>query len=151
MFCLICLEHDVLHGIALRFRFFMPQGFLRLTGFLLNAPCSIAMEWKLRKGHIVKKLLLAAAALATLATSPAFAQYYGGPRPPPGYGRDYDDRRYDDRRRDRGPRYDDRRGPRGGRLCVTSRGACPTGYTLRPGTPCRCDIPGFGVKRGNVQ
>lgn len=96
--------------------------------------------------------MLAVAALAALAASPAFAQYFGGPRPPPpGYERGYDDRRYDDRRRDRGPRYDDRRGPRGGRMCVTSRGACPTGYTLRPGTPCRCDIPGFGVKRGNVQ
>lgn len=50
------------------------------------------------------------------------------PPPPPGWGR---------------PRQ------RGG-VCVTSRGACPSG-PLRAGSPCRCDIPGFGVKRGVVQ
>ncbi|MFC0220603.1 hypothetical protein FHS82_003480 [Pseudochelatococcus lubricantis] len=40
--------------------------------------------------------------------------------------------------------------PQRGGVCVTSRGACPSG-PLRSGTPCRCDIPGFGVKRGVVQ
>jgi hypothetical protein len=32
-------------------------------------------------------------------------------------------------------------------VCITSRGACPV-YPQPPGRPCRCEIPGFGVKRG---
>ncbi|CAH1650218.1 hypothetical protein [Chelatococcus asaccharovorans] len=101
----------------------------------------------------------------------ALAQYA-----PPGYGRDYyDDRgppRYDpreERRREEWRRqqewerrnerrgdwdgrrggWDDRRGPRGGRYCVTSRGSCPA---VGPsGGACRCEIPGFGRKRGIIQ
>lgn len=93
---------------------------------------------------------------------------------PPGYGRGYDDRgpppgRYDpreerrqeewrrqqewDRRnnaRDRRGDWDDRRGGRrGGGYCVTSRGSCPAAGP--PGAPCRCEIPGFGRKRGIIQ
>lgn len=66
-------------------------------------------------------------------------------------GRDrYDDQR--DRNRDgrRGERdYDRRDSPRGS-VCVTSRGSCPTGVTMPPNTPCQCDLPGFGKKRGAV-
>ena len=38
-----------------------------------------------------------------------------------------------------------------GRACATSRGVC---YVRRPqpfGSGCRCDIPGFGPKRGNIE
>ncbi|WP_146140179.1 hypothetical protein [Alsobacter soli] len=61
--------------------------------------------------------------------------YYGGPRYAPapyGYGHP----------RWRAPaRYSD--------TCITSRGLCPT--TPAPyGSPCGCNIPGFGWKRGAV-
>ncbi|MFC0282816.1 hypothetical protein ACFFJB_04195 [Camelimonas abortus] len=39
--------------------------------------------------------------------------------------------------------------PPRGPVCVTSRGACPS-IPLPAGAPCRCDIPGFGWKRGAV-
>ena len=97
------------------------------------------------------KRLALAAALATFVALPASAQYgprYGYDRPPP----------YDD---DDGPpryRYDRRPerygGPpqyrRGSRVCVTSRGNCPTGGTVPRNSPCGCDIPGFGYKRGQA-
>lgn len=38
-----------------------------------------------------------------------------------------------------------------GRACATSRGVC---YVRRPqplGSGCRCEIPGFGLKRGNIE
>lgn len=99
--------------------------------------------------------------------SPASAQYYrdsyDGPRRyDDGYGRRdrYDDDGYSRRRRydddDDGPRF---RGPppprygyrggRGGSICVTARGNCPTGFAP-VNSPCACDIPGFGIKRGAV-
>jgi hypothetical protein len=98
----------------------------------------------------VKRITLAvltALALAPALGSPAGAQYYRDeddyrPRrpPPPDY--------YDDRPRRYRDYYDD--GPRRfGRICVTARGNCPT----RPGpfnTPCGCEIPGFGFKRGAI-
>lgn len=107
------------------------------------------------------KRLLALAICASMLASPALAQYYGGPGGG-GYGGGrggYDDE--DDRPRRRGPRYDEDRGygrdggGYGGQrgrasVCITSRGSCGTSPAPR-GYPCRCDIPGFGMKRGNVQ
>ncbi len=111
---------------------------------------------------MLKRLSLVALAGVTLLGSlPAGAQYYDPYRGPPrgdyyerGPRRDFDDDRrrprYDDERRR--PRYDDERSyrpqrSRGG-VCVTSRGNCPTFAPV--GANCRCDIPGFGRKRGNV-
>jgi hypothetical protein len=113
---------------------------------------------------MLKRLSLVALASVTLLGSlPAGAQYYDPYRGPP-RGEYYergprggfdDDRRprrgYDDERRR--PRYDDERSyrpqrSRGG-ICVTSRGNCQT--SLPRGSNCRCDIPGFGPKRGGVQ
>jgi hypothetical protein len=80
----------------------------------------------------------------------AFAQFYppfGG-----GYERDYYRPRYEERRyeRDDYDRYERRSRREQGQYCVTSRGSC----TSAPGyinAPCRCKIPGFGLKRGNIQ
>jgi hypothetical protein len=91
----------------------------------------------------MRRLLLAASAAATLVAgvAPALAQYYGeGYGPPRRTARPYDDG------------YGG--GPYGGpprvsRVCVTSRGACPS-YPLPQGSRCRCEIPGFGSKRGIV-
>ncbi|WP_406856474.1 hypothetical protein ABEG18_02265 [Alsobacter sp. KACC 23698] len=90
------------------------------------------------------------------------AQYYEPP-PPPGYYRprppSYDPDPY---YRPRQPEYrpDPYRQPRPyyqeqpvrprGRMtdmCITSRGACRV-YPQPTGRPCRCDVPGFGTKRG---
>lgn len=122
----------------------------------------------------MKRLLLAA--LAALAfTVPASAQYYGSPYSPPYeeewrqpapryyeydrpsyryrprdyYGQDHHyERRWEYRYAQ--PRREWRRQARYGNVCVTSRGSCehPQSYPL--GTGCRCDIPGFGLKRGNI-
>lgn len=59
-----------------------------------------------------------------------------------GYARPYED----DERRPLPPRYGRQRM---GSVCVTSRGTCPA-YPSPIQAPCRCDIPGFGPKRGNV-
>jgi hypothetical protein len=91
------------------------------------------------------------AALAVLgATGPAAAQFFPFPPPPP--PRPY----YPPEQRYYGP-------PPGygygggyyqrpvviGNICTTSRGDCPT--RPRPeGSPCGCNIPGFGPKRGAV-
>lgn len=87
------------------------------------------------------KIAIAALAGATLlAMAPASAQYWDPyERPAPrwerpnyggGYGRPYPRREF-------------------GRVCVTSRGDC--GVRPAPiGAGCRCHIPGFGPKRGNV-
>ncbi|MCZ8103524.1 MAG: hypothetical protein O9972_37230 [Burkholderiales bacterium] len=116
------------------------------------------------------KALLAGLALilaGVLATEPASAQFYPGwGPPPPGYYEPRYDPRYDPRYRRPPPPP-----PYGGRdyygypprneyygrpraalraLCVTSRGNCSTGYPLPSGSPCRCHIPGFGEKRGQV-
>lgn len=94
---------------------------------------------------------LAALTVGPLLAGPAQAQYhrddygYDRPRrPPPDYGYD----RYD---RPPPPRYRDDYGygRRGGGLCVTARGNCRT----RPGpfnAPCECEVPGFGIKRGQI-
>lgn len=91
-----------------------------------------------------RKLILTIATGALLAASvPAGAQYYDPYRPPP-YGYD----------RPPPPRWGYER-PRPvyrefSRVCVTSRGDCNT----RPapiGAGCQCFIPGFGMKRGNIE
>lgn len=116
-----------------------------------------------------QKLTLAVlAGAAMFAAAPAGAQYYDPyrpryeydrpPPPPPRYEDEY--RRpppppdYGYRRRGPPPPddydYGPPRGPRAGGMCVTSRGSCPTPPISR-GAPCRCDIPGFGEKRGVIQ
>lgn len=119
----------------------------------------------------MKRVMLAGLALATaLASLPAAAQNFGGyyEERGPAYGRSYG---YEDerpRRREyreyreypgerRGYReqrgYYEERGPRrvqSGSLCVTSRGSCPTGQRLPANSPCGCNIPGFGYKRGAI-
>lgn len=98
------------------------------------------------------RFALAALVLAAGFTGPAAAQYYGGGygapppyeygpprRPPP---RDYDDE--GPYRRGPPPGY----GRRGSAVCVTSRGSCPLGQIVPRLTPCGCEVPGFGYKRG---
>lgn len=105
-----------------------------------------------RENDSVKRLILAA--LLAGAAIPASAQYYGPgygpPPPPPGYGPSPDygppPRPYG-----YGPRpdgYGPRPYGRQSSVCVTSRGTCPIGYAVPFNSPCRCDIPGFGPKRG---
>jgi hypothetical protein len=114
----------------------------------------------------MKRILLAGLALAAagLATAPASAQwgppggggygYGGGYGARGGYRQDFDDDE------DERPRY--RRGPayggegygygrqRPGTICVTARGNCGIARAAPVGTPCGCNIPGFGPKRGAV-
>ncbi|HRK24348.1 MAG TPA: hypothetical protein PLQ11_05280 [Beijerinckiaceae bacterium] len=114
----------------------------------------------------MKRFVLAAASVLILATAAgtASAQYYDPYRPaPPRYDpydgpRGYDPydrpRRVDPYRYDRPPPRDwgyrpPRRQPMGN-VCVTSRGACNS-YLTPIGTGCRCNIPGFGLKRGTIQ
>ena len=126
----------------------------------------------------MKRLLLAPLALVALA-APAAAQYYGSPysqpyteewsepapryqyRPEPeyryerrpdygyetrrDYGRDY---RYGERRQDSWRRPT--RQANSGNVCFTSRGSCEYPQYFPINTPCRCDIPGFGTKRGAI-
>jgi hypothetical protein len=128
----------------------------------------------------MKRLLLAAMAALTL-TVPAAAQYYGNPysqpyeeewverspapryyerrpdygyRPEPRYGyeprREYRDGYRQDYRYAQ-PRGERQRRAQGGSICVTSRGSCQYPQPMSNGANCTCDIPGFGVKRGNIQ
>jgi hypothetical protein len=81
--------------------------------------------------------------------APAMAQFFPFPPPPPRpyYEPGYDRPRYDPRFGGQ-EYYSPRRVPFGN-VCETSRGACRT----RPapeGNPCRCNIPGFGPKRGSI-
>lgn len=72
--------------------------------------------------------------------------------------REYYSERYDDRPRRGGysERFDDRprrggyRQTQAGSVCVTARGNCDTGAVLPLNTPCGCNIPGFGQKRGAI-
>jgi hypothetical protein len=119
----------------------------------------------------MKRVLLSALTVLTL-VAPASAQYYGGPsyeeewsepapsyryerrpdygyRPSPEYG--YETRReyrYGEPRD--GWRRQARRG-QFGNVCVTSRGSCEYPQSFPLNSNCRCDIPGFGPKRGNIQ
>ncbi|GJE15816.1 hypothetical protein [Methylobacterium marchantiae] len=73
---------------------------------------------------------------------------YGQPRGydrSEGYGQPYED---DGERRPLPRQYGNGR-QRIGSVCVTARGNCPA-YPSPIQTPCRCDIPGFGPKRGAV-
>ncbi len=101
----------------------------------------------------MKRIILAIAAAATIGTGlgvvEAKAQYYGGDD----YDRPRRERRYDEDRYERRRFYDEdryeRRPRRGGSICVTARGSCVT----RPApynSPCGCEIPGFGWKRGGI-
>ncbi|MGL5446010.1 MAG: hypothetical protein ACRDBL_01720 [Rhabdaerophilum sp.] len=84
----------------------------------------------------------------------------GGYSPHPGYHerRTYQDRRYlledneDYRPRRRvNPRADYGYSRRDlGQVCVTSRGNCDVGALVPIGSGCRCHIPGFGRKAGQV-
>ncbi|WP_112663747.1 hypothetical protein [Microvirga flavescens] len=107
----------------------------------------------------MKHLALALFALVALA-GPSFAQYYdpyygpgpGWNRPPPpppgwrpppppqpGWGPPPGQRwRQQQQRRQMG------------NVCVTSRGSCEYPQYFPRNTPCRCDIPGFGTKRGAI-
>ena len=119
----------------------------------------------------MKRLLLAALALQAPAflalAAPASAQYYGpyspapqwyepAPRyryqPQPDYYQPRSD--YYERRRnyDEGPPRSVWRRParQVGNICVTSRGSCEYPQYFQLQTPCRCDIPGFGPKRGAI-
>lgn len=119
----------------------------------------------------MRRILLAAAALALLGAAPAAAQYgpyggyggggyggggyggygsgygggYGGYR---GRGWDDEDRpRY--RRREWGEHHGYERRVQMGNVCVTARGSCRS----RPApanSGCGCNIPGFGFKRGAI-
>jgi hypothetical protein len=100
----------------------------------------------------MKRVVLAAAILSTLAAAPAAAQYYR----PYGGQEEFDDDGFD-RRRPPPPysyreRYDYPRSRRArlGSVCITSRGNCDVGGAVPLNAPCRCYIPGFGPKRGNV-
>lgn len=92
---------------------------------------------------------------------PASAQYYGDPGyrqpppygyrppPPPEYG--YDRRPgygYDRPPAQYGRPYGRARGM--SNICATSRGSCETRF-MPIGADCRCNIPGFGRKRGNIE
>ena len=80
-------------------------------------------------------------------------QRYGGG----GYsGGGYEDRGYDRGYRRPGYAYEEepvyqRRRRDFGRACATSRGVCYVGRPQPIGTGCRCDLPGFGLKRGNIE
>ncbi|WP_264050226.1 hypothetical protein [Methylobacterium flocculans] len=103
----------------------------------------------------IKTTILALATAATLGTGfgafEARAQYYEDDRPrrvERRYEEDrYERRRFDEDRYDRRPRrYEERFG----RLCLTQRGNCVT--EPQPwGSQCRCMIPGFGPKRGEIR
>lgn len=115
----------------------------------------------------MKRILLSALAVLALA-APASAQYYGDPyeeewsEPAPSYRYerrpDYGDRPgygYETRREYRyGPPREEWRRPvrraRVGNVCVTSRGNCEYPQSFPLNSQCRCDIPGFGMKRGNI-
>lgn len=49
------------------------------------------------------------------------------------------------------PRGERQRRAQGGSICVTSRGSCQYPQPMSNGANCTCDIPGFGIKRGNIQ
>ncbi len=84
-------------------------------------------------------------------TGPAFAQYYlPYNAPPPSYDqREYYRPRHEERRYEREYGYERSRRDLG-QICVTSRGSCGSAPNYI-GASCRCEIPGFGRKRGNIQ
>ena len=107
----------------------------------------------------MKRLLLAALALSAPA-APASAQYYGPYSPAPGWYEPapryqprsdyYERRRYYDEGPPRGVWRRPARQVAVGNICVTSRGSCEYPQYFQLQTPCRCQIPGFGPKRGAI-
>ena len=88
----------------------------------------------------------------------ASAQYYSPYNAPQrGYERDdreyyrprHEERRYEERRYERDYGYERQRRDLG-QVCVTGRGSCGSAPNY-VGAPCRCNIPGFGRKRGNIE
>ncbi len=94
---------------------------------------------------------LASVFLGLCVAGSASAQYYlPYNAPPPAYEqREYYRPRYEERRYERDYGYERQRRDLG-QVCVTSRGSCGT-LPNYIGAPCRCEIPGFGRKRGNIQ
>jgi hypothetical protein len=96
--------------------------------------------------------LVFALSFSVAALVPANAQYYrDGYYPPPPRGYDPYDRPPPGYGRPPPGYYGGRSEYRGrfGRICLTSRGSCFS----RPAplnSSCRCDIPGFGLKRGAI-
>jgi hypothetical protein len=103
-----------------------------------------------KKGLVMKRILSCLILLGTAslgAASPAIAQYYYpyAPPPPPRY---YQPNPYAQPNPWGGGYYYQRPVPLGN-VCVTSRGSCRT--RMQPAnTPCGCNIPGFGPKRGAI-
>ncbi|HEY0270005.1 MAG TPA: hypothetical protein VGC10_03340 [Sphingomonas sp.] len=85
-------------------------------------------------------IALAAGGLFTACTAQA-QDYDPYRRPPPPYG-------YDRPPPPRDAYY--RREREFGRMCVTSRGTCEAAPGPI-GISCRCNIPGFGKKRGSIE
>jgi hypothetical protein len=140
--------------------------------YLLSAVGSIAKASPGRKDFDMARTRLALAALVALtalgAASSAQAQYYPYPGPQPYYGPNP----YGGPPVPRNPYGYVQPNPYGGgyvrpdpygggyygpprrrvvigNICVTSRGACQS-RPVPEGTLCRCIIPGFGRKQGNV-
>ncbi|CAN1500148.1 hypothetical protein MCEMSEM23_00463 [Rhabdaerophilaceae bacterium] len=124
----------------------------------------------------VAKLAVGAGLALVVVGQSAMAQYYYTPAPrhypapqfypQPGFGGysphpQYYEDDYRPRRRAPAPNYRQpgyyqpdygyQRRVRLGSVCVTSRGACPTGQPVPIGTGCGCRIPNFGKKRGEVR
>ncbi|MGO4704842.1 hypothetical protein AB4072_03560 [Microvirga sp. 2MCAF38] len=106
----------------------------------------------------MKRLALALLALVAL-VGPSFAQYYDPyaprpgwehrpPPPPPGW------RPPPPPHSGWGPPPGQRWRPQPrrqmGNVCVTARGSCEYPQFFERNTPCSCDIPGFGRKRGAI-
>lgn len=94
--------------------------------------------------------LMASAGLASAQIyieRPAPPRYYPAPQySPQPYNPYYQQPAYDPYAQPRRPR----RQAAMGSVCVTSRGECTVGRYVPLGTGCKCQIPGFGRKRGQV-
>lgn len=107
------------------------------------------------------------AALAMLAAAPAFAQFFPDqpyPQPQPYYQqqRPYYPPEEPEYQQPQRPYYQQqqpyyqpdygyrRRRPQVSNICGTSRGICYINVLAPLNAPCRCEVPGFGLKRGNV-
>lgn len=107
---------------------------------------------------VVGLLLSGYAALAQVYYQPAprfypAPQYLPQPFPGPGgypANRGYRDPRYYEDEEDYRPRRRNSSRRDLGQVCVTSRGNCDLGALVPIGSGCRCQIPGFGRKAGQV-
>jgi hypothetical protein len=118
----------------------------------------------------MRRLVFAALALAAMGMPASAQYYYERPYPPPGWGEPPPPppgwgQRYEYGPPGYGPPgygppgYGPAPDPRWrrpaqrvqyGSVCVTSRGNCQYGQAFPRNTPCSCDIPGFGPKRGAI-